>query len=157
MHAGRGPRGPPPPPPTPGRGLQDNTPAPYAFLPLSRTLTYTRSSTSMYKTNPNFRGTDKDSTLKAEQHHLDMFKPKYNLLKQAGRPVGYKHTEESKAKMRARHLERVWGDNVKITDTSTGDSFMQVTLRHFRCISERGARRWATCVARPSSPSQSVS
>ena len=65
--------------------------------------------------------TDKDSTLKAEQHHLDMFKPEYNLLKQAGRPVGYKHTEESKAKIRARHLERVWGDNVKVTDTSTGE------------------------------------
>ena len=50
-----------------------------------------------------------------------MFKPEYNLLKQAGRPASYRHTEESKAKMQARHLERVWGDNVKVTDTSTGE------------------------------------
>jgi hypothetical protein len=48
------------------------------------------------------------------------FKLEYNLLKQAGRPACFKHTEKSKTKMPARHLERVWGDNIKVTDTSTG-------------------------------------
>jgi len=55
-----------------------------------------------------------------------MFKPEYNLLKQAGRPACYKHTEKIKTKMPARHLERVWGDN-KVTDTSTG-KIIQVSL-----------------------------
>jgi group I intron endonuclease len=43
--------------------------------------------------------TDMNDTLKAEQGYLDEFSPEYNVLYQAGRPVGYTHTEESKAKM----------------------------------------------------------
>jgi NUMOD1 domain len=31
--------------------------------------------------------------------------------------------------MRARHLERVWGDNVKVTDTSTGEIISYKSIR----------------------------
>jgi excinuclease UvrABC nuclease subunit len=65
--------------------------------------------------------TDKDSTLKAEQTYLDEFSPEYNILKQAGRPVGYIHTEESKAKMRAKWPSRNWGKGVEVTDTWTDE------------------------------------
>lgn len=43
--------------------------------------------------------TDKDDTLKVEQMLMDMYQPEYNILKKAGRPVGYKHTEVSREKM----------------------------------------------------------
>ena len=63
--------------------------------------------------------TDMNDTLKAEQGYLDDFSPEYNVLKQAGRPVGYTHTEESKAKMRAKWPSRNWGNKVEVTDTLT--------------------------------------
>lgn len=43
-------------------------------------------------------------TVKIEQHYLDLFKPKYNILPTAGSSLGYKHTEETLAKFRARIL-----------------------------------------------------
>lgn len=43
---------------------------------------------------------DKKETLLREQYYLDLLKPDYNILKNAGSPLGYKHSEEAKAKMR---------------------------------------------------------
>lgn len=43
-------------------------------------------------------------TVKIEQHYLDLFKPKYNILPTAGSSLGHKHTEETLAKFRARIL-----------------------------------------------------
>ena len=44
--------------------------------------------------------------VKREQHYLDLFKPEYNILPTAGSSLGYKHTEETLAKFRARkHTE----------------------------------------------------
>jgi len=41
-----------------------------------------------------------------EQHFIDLFKPEYNILKTAGSSFGYKHTEDTLAKLRARrHTE----------------------------------------------------
>jgi len=40
--------------------------------------------------------------VKREQHYLDLFKPEYNILPTAGSSLGYKHTEETLAKFRAR-------------------------------------------------------
>lgn len=59
-----------------------------------------------------------------EQYYLDEFNPHYNVLKLAYRPTGFKHTEESKAKMREGNKNRVYsqtqGYSVKVTDTITG-------------------------------------
>lgn len=38
-----------------------------------------------------------------EQYYLDLLKPNYNILKTAGSSFGYKHTEETLAKMRERN------------------------------------------------------
>lgn len=35
-----------------------------------------------------------------EQYYIDLFKPEYNILKIAGSSLGYKHTEETLAKLR---------------------------------------------------------
>lgn len=37
-----------------------------------------------------------------EQFYMDLLKPEYNILKNAGSTKGYKHTEETLAKFRAR-------------------------------------------------------
>jgi group I intron endonuclease len=37
--------------------------------------------------------------LEREQYYIDLLKPEYNILKIAGSPLGYKHTEESLAKI----------------------------------------------------------
>jgi len=44
--------------------------------------------------------------LEREQHYINLLKPEYNILKIAGSPLGYKHTEESLAKMRNRKLSK---------------------------------------------------
>jgi len=41
-----------------------------------------------------------DEVLIREQYYLDKLKPEYNILLKAGSPLGYKHTEEAKVKMR---------------------------------------------------------
>ena len=43
---------------------------------------------------------DKKETLLREQYYLDLLKPEYNILKKAGSPLGFKHSDEAKARMR---------------------------------------------------------
>jgi hypothetical protein len=44
---------------------------------------------------------NKDNVLSREQYYMDLTKPEYNIVKTAGSTLGYKHTSESLAKMRA--------------------------------------------------------
>ena len=41
---------------------------------------------------------DRKDVLVREQYYLDLLKPEYNILKKAGSPLGYKHTDEAKEK-----------------------------------------------------------
>jgi group I intron endonuclease len=43
---------------------------------------------------------DPQELLKKEQFYIDLINPEYNVCKTAGSPLGYKHTEETKEKMR---------------------------------------------------------
>lgn len=43
-----------------------------------------------------------EAVLEREQYYLDLLKAEYNILRIAGSPVGYKHSEESLAKIRVR-------------------------------------------------------
>jgi group I intron endonuclease len=48
--------------------------------------------------------------LRREQYYLDLLEPEYNILKKAGSPLGFRHSEEAKAKMRGkinRSLEHI--------------------------------------------------
>ena len=78
-----------------------------------------------------------ENTLKVEQHYLDTYKPEYNILKMAGRPTGYTHTEEGKAKIRAAHKISGTGHKVITTDTITGTQIPHLSLRaaakHLKC------------------------
>jgi hypothetical protein len=40
-----------------------------------------------------------DNCIKREQYYIDLLKPEYNILKIAGSPLGYIHSEESKNKI----------------------------------------------------------
>jgi len=53
---------------------------------------------------------DKKELISKEQYHLDNLKPEYNIAQVAGSTLGYKHTDESIAKMR----DFVVTDEVKI-------------------------------------------
>ena len=44
-------------------------------------------------------GSTKENIIKREQYYIDLLKPEYNILKIAGSSLGFKHTEESLAKM----------------------------------------------------------
>ena len=44
----------------------------------------------------------KEDVIKREQHYLDIYKPKYNILKTAGSCLGFVHTENSLSKLRSR-------------------------------------------------------
>ena len=47
---------------------------------------------------------DATNVIEREQHYLDLLKPEYNILKTAGSSLGYKHTKETLAKLKARVL-----------------------------------------------------
>lgn len=42
----------------------------------------------------------KADLLNREQYYLDLLKPEYNIYKQAGSPLGYKHTKETMEKLK---------------------------------------------------------
>jgi group I intron endonuclease len=46
----------------------------------------------------------KENLLKREQHYLDKLKPEYNILTTAGSNFGFKHSEETLARLRGRKL-----------------------------------------------------
>jgi group I intron endonuclease len=49
---------------------------------------------------------EKENLLVREQYYLDLLKPEYNILKTAGSSIGFKHSEETLTKFRARkHTE----------------------------------------------------
>lgn len=37
--------------------------------------------------------------LEREQYYIDLLQPEYNILRRAGSSLGYKHTEEARAKI----------------------------------------------------------
>jgi group I intron endonuclease len=43
---------------------------------------------------------DIKNVLVREQYYIDLLKPEYNILLKAGSPLGYKHTDEAKEKMK---------------------------------------------------------
>lgn len=45
---------------------------------------------------------DVPNVIEREQYYLDLLNPEYNILKTAGSTLGYKHTEETLAKLKAR-------------------------------------------------------
>jgi group I intron endonuclease len=52
---------------------------------------------------------DKSETISREQYYLDLLNPDYNILKIAGSSLGYKHSPETKAKMK----DRIWSEEHK--------------------------------------------
>jgi len=42
---------------------------------------------------------DSDKCLEREQYYIDLLKPEYNILQKAGSSLGFKHSEETLAKM----------------------------------------------------------
>src|SRR5947209_20238381 len=44
---------------------------------------------------------DSEKCIEREQYYIDLLKPKYNILKRAGSSLGFKHTEETLAKISA--------------------------------------------------------
>ncbi len=50
---------------------------------------------------------DKSELLKAEQYFIDKIKPEYNILQKAGSPIGYRHTQGSKEKIRLSSIGRI--------------------------------------------------
>jgi len=58
-----------------------------------------------------------------EQHYIDLLKPEYNILQVAGSLFGYKHTEESLAKMKEIALNRSDETKAKLRDAALGKTY----------------------------------
>lgn len=74
----------------------------------------------------------RENILSLEQSWIDDVKPEYNLLKTAGSPLGSKHTDESKAKMKAKRATRTGlsaGIKVEVTDIITGEVTLHPSIR----------------------------
>lgn len=64
--------------------------------------------------------------IKREQHYLDILEPEYNILKIAYSLAGFKHSDESKALLKAKALLR--GVAVWVLNTETGKKILFPTL-----------------------------
>jgi group I intron endonuclease len=56
---------------------------------------------------------DRDSVIAREQYYLDHLEHEYNLSPTAGSRLGYRHTEETKAKLRTANLGRKHSEATK--------------------------------------------
>ena len=56
---------------------------------------------------------DSQDLIKREQYYIDLLKPNYNLLKIAGSSLGYKRTEETRAKMSSAKSQKIEVLNIK--------------------------------------------
>jgi hypothetical protein len=65
---------------------------------------------------------DSSDTIKREQHYIDLFNPEYNILSTAGSSLGHKHTEETKAKLRAISLNFSEETKKKIGQAQIGNT-----------------------------------
>lgn len=100
---------------------------------------------------------DKKLLINREQYYIDLLKPDYNLLKKAGSLLGFKHSEETIAKFKARtpteqqktkHLEQLkilhkkQSVSVEVLDLETGISTRYSSInevaRFLRCSSPGG-------------------
>lgn len=58
-----------------------------------------------------------------EQYYIDLLKPEYNILQVAGSLFGYRHTEESLAKMKEIALNRSDETKAKLRDAALGKTY----------------------------------
>ncbi len=56
---------------------------------------------------------DQEKTVSREQYYLDLLNPDYNILKIAGSTLGFKHSENTKAKIKAKMKTRIWTEEHK--------------------------------------------
>ena len=49
---------------------------------------------------------DRDKVIEREQYYIDLLKPEYNILQTAGSSLGFKYSEDTKAKMKVRSLKQ---------------------------------------------------
>lgn len=54
-----------------------------------------------------------EQLIKREQYYINTINPEYNILRIAGSSLGYKHTEESLAKIRARSISQEHREHLK--------------------------------------------
>ena len=66
---------------------------------------------------------DPSVVIEREQYYIDLLQPEYNILKVAGSFFGYKHTEETLAKMKEIALNRSEETKAKLREAALGRTF----------------------------------
>lgn len=66
---------------------------------------------------------DPSIVIEREQYYIDILKPDYNILQVAGSLFGYKHTEESLAKMKQIALNRSDETKAKLREAALGKTY----------------------------------
>jgi hypothetical protein len=75
----------------------------------------------------------KESILAREQYYLDLIRPYYNLLTEAGSSLGYSATPETRAKMSASQGTALYAFTASAKDPQLTFSSMRKAAAHFQC------------------------
>jgi hypothetical protein len=72
-----------------------------------------------------------ENTRIREQYFINLIKPEYNILKQTGSSLGYKHTKEALLKIRSHLniLNEKKGNKVEVTDVQTNITTIYLSIR----------------------------
>jgi len=70
---------------------------------------------------------DPSELLKRKQYYFDLLKPKYSILKFAGYPLGYKHTQEAIEKLKNLGTGRKLSDQAKVRAARLGSIILKET------------------------------
>ena len=73
-----------------------------------------------------------DILLEREQYYIDLLKPEYNLLTTAGSSLGYRHTEETLAKFKAREFSAE--TRLNLSKAATGRILTEETKKKLSSI-----------------------
>jgi hypothetical protein len=84
---------------------------------------------------------DKDNLILKEQYYLDYLEPLYNILKTAGSPLGRKHSEEAKIKIRKSN-----GYQVEITNINTNENLLFNSIRQAETYLKAGNNTLSYCL-----------
>jgi acetoacetate decarboxylase len=77
---------------------------------------------------------DLENLINREQYYLDLLQPEYNVLKVAGSSLGFKHREESLAKVRLQLSKLNFEKGIKVEVTNSNSLYDRIKLTLYSAL-----------------------